>query len=555
MIDFNKIKAVINNLHTGEGKTYSMCKYIKENKNQKHMIIVPNLSNVDDVLKELVKLFGYDFDLYDIKLTPFLKEHKIHIPSSVCKKLSIGNLYKEEDLENIEEKLANYYLGLVNLSTPIEIADIVLITQYNLGFVLNSYVDKSRVVSCYLDFINSCDNIFIDELDSNLGILASTFFINNDVMFKKPITNDRLLKVLIDKEYDEVLEQEFKDKYENKIFQVNGEFYTVDSSCFVEVRNQESFKSLLHISNIKVWGYSFDSLAEINSNVTILKITTINDYKYNKGNDNFCYLLPKELDINGYIFHYKYDLAKKIPVDDVEKEVVAGGYLDITFPAYDILVANQSKIIGLSATIFGDFEENEINKFFTSNKMKKNIEYNYVNVDEIKDFKISCYSDFNKFREHKTLFITPTKTIMNKVLKELGSSLSPNHEILYLTSPKLIGSNDFTEFEFFYFLDFKKEELITPYTPNNIVYNDFSLQEINKMLYIQTTIRSFDRKFLSLEQLKKKTFVKFVMQTLGRMNRGSLKEKYIFYNSVLENIINIHKKTFKIEVEENETNS
>ena len=31
MIDFNKIKAVINNLHTGEGKTYSMCKYIKEN--------------------------------------------------------------------------------------------------------------------------------------------------------------------------------------------------------------------------------------------------------------------------------------------------------------------------------------------------------------------------------------------------------------------------------------------------------------------------------------------------------------------------------------------
>ena len=74
------------------------------------------------------------------------------------------------------------------------------------------------------------------------------------------------------------------------------------------------------------------------------------------------------------------------------------------------------------------------------------------------------------------------------------------------------------------------------------------------MLYIQTTIRSFDRKFLSLETLKKKTFVKFVMQTLGRMNRGSLKEKYIFYNSVLENIINIHKKTFKIEVE-NETNS
>lgn len=552
MFDFSKVKAIINKLHTGEGKTYSMCKYVTE-KEETNLIIVPNISNVLDVLKTFFEIKKEKIDMKEsTRISNFLYENKIHIPDSICGKLKIPNPFddrEEELLKILNEEESIVFIKKRFCSYPVKKSKIVIISQYNLGFLLQSKNSKNKNVLEYIDYINITDNIFIDEIDSNLGVISSFFVMNTGLLIKRK-PNEQDYKQFNIKEYEEIVtKKEFDEKIEQdkqRFFAIEDKLYKFNDNIWIEDNN---FQKRIY----KLDSNFGESLLEINVFVSLyemykgLVIRNIIDYSavsYYKWNNIISInIIKKVIDEENCNFFYDFENTKEIEQDNIKEELIKGGYYNIKFRGYDTLVENQHKIIGLSATIEGEYDS-EISEYFDKNSIKQKIKYYYINTDLNKNYKIESLNDFlENFKNESVLFITPTLTKKKEYEKMFGNYLNKNQKIQYLTNSELIGSNDLKDVEMFYFLGFKKDELITPYLPQNKICGKYSEQEISDNLYKQTTIRSFNR-HESLYNLKKPIFKKYIIQTLGRMNRGEIKEKFIFYNNILSKIINLHKERF-----------
>lgn len=552
MFDFTKFKAIINKLHTGEGKTYSMCKYITE-KDETNLIIVPNISNVLDVLKTFFEIKKDKIDIKEVdRISNFLYENKIHIPDSICGKLKIPNPFddrEEELLKILDEEESIVFIKKRFCSYPVKKSKIVIISQYNLGFLLQSKTSKNKNVLEYLDYIKKTDNIFIDELDSNLGVISSFFVINNGLLIKRK-PNQKDYKEFDIKEYDDLVT---KKEYEEKLEQDEKRFFVIDEKLYkfndnIWIEDNEFKKTIYKLDSsfgeklLKI--NIFDSLYEMFKSLVIRNIIEYDAINYyNFENTISISIINKIIDKENCNYYYDFENVKQVELDKIKEELIKGGYCNIKFESFDLLVENQHKIIALSATVEGDYYS-QISEYFDKNSIKQNIKYHYINTDLNKEFNIESLQDFLKnFKNESVLFITPTLTKKREYEKMFGDYLNKNQKIQYLTNSELIGSNDLKDIEMFYFLGFKKSELITPYLQQNKIYGEFSEQEISDNLYKQTTIRSFNR-YESLINLKKPVFKKYIIQTLGRMNRGVIKEKYIFYNNSISSIINIHKNKF-----------
>lgn len=553
MLDFKKMKAIVNRLHTGEGKTFTMCKYIIEN-DYKTLIIVPNISNVVDVIKTLIEVKKENISFNQIGLiSEFLYKNKIHIPDSICGKYKLENPFidkQEELLKLLNDEDAHNYLKKKYTSYPLKEAKITIISQYNLGFMIYSKYNKNKNVLDYIDYIQSCDNIFIDELDSNLGVISCFYFTNSAILISRKVKNEDFKEFDINN-FNYFSIEELKEQLSNH------KYFTIDDKLFmfniyIKIEGDNFKKEKKEIENcflepISIDIYKFDSLRNMYEKLVINNIIEFEDIDRIDLNNIISIKSIKKIDdIEGCSYYYDYDNLEDITdhnKDNLKQEIIKRGYRTIKFDSFDKLVENQHKIIGLSATIDGEYDS-DISDYFDKNSIKQNIKYNYVNVDLNTKYRIESLDDFLNFKDESILFITPTLTKKNYYSKLFGNNLSNKQKINYLTNSELIGSNDLKDFEMFYFLGFEKDQLIVPYIKNDFVAGEYSLKQYNEYMYKHKTIRSFDRE-QHLEFLKKPIFKKYIIQTLGRMNRGIIKEKFIFYPNCLSKIINIHKLKFK----------
>lgn len=508
---------------TGSGKSHDIIFEVLSNKNDKQSIITARNSNIYDLLLLCQKYYETTGE-YNTQLTQYTLDWYNFFNNKGIR-LGIGTL-KITDGEDIPTTKI--------FGNNHDFYKVLIVSQHQFAFqIINASQNIDSNVLFYDEFIQQSDIVVVDEFDNFGGIFIKNpickqalipispddaYLFQNRNFYEISILNENtgeIYKTTIDEE-DEIINIKLKPsekifncekkhgKSENhpKVKYLMKQAFFVNDTQQIELHKDKYFV-LINLKN-----------QQVNENYKIYNaFFTINDM-------DRILTLPQ---LQKYIKENERTLSYFVDNEEM--------YYKLIKPA------KAGKIIYMSATLPNNLEAIEYRENYQL-LHKKNYRYgvykdNYLNFCK------------NKSKLKKTIIVFGSKRESTNALEDLKKEKISvtdnilevskfNNFVTYFNDPVLVGSNDFEEYDSVLFY-INGMNSYSSFDFANRVFSSF----IHKKTFIENGKKSYPREYLETR----------IMQILGRLHRGNIKEKTVLYtydfNLRYKNVLEYHKRTFE----------
>jgi hypothetical protein len=483
---------------TGQGKTYSLIKYVIEQYLEDKSInwLVPNRSNSEDLfidflshqtfldnLDNLYNKLSLSQKIQNLKQDHF-EDYKISILSSLFQKITLINSFYNVDIL-LNDKKKGRQIPKKQPKKPINPSDILIIDEIDrtlaslslkeqskklyylhlpVQFNILDYADLENHYPEYEDWLDDFIKNKLEELD-----LTNNFF------------NEQIIKKL---NKDTITEKYRYIKENTKISKVNK----YKNYQFESEKQVQKYLSVNQYDKIEI------SLSDYKSQLNMIQ----------ESDKPILYVVENYIEESNEYKIYNSEDGQIIFFENIYNIIIK-------------LVKPNGLIIGCSAT------QNEHVKDLLNECIKINLPYDDKPFINPITFNLIQYKDKDYKETGKSLIIKESKSsswINRKQVKSYRTN-----KMTYLQDPNLVGSNDYSDYETFIF-DFKFHDVKQAPCNNRLSFyskigNGF-LKTDKDIKKLTSTYQSFESEFK--DQIKNK-----IIQAVGRLNRANgIKVKNIY---------------------------